>query len=234
MYPAQEEAVLELISGSNVILNTPTGSGKSLVAVAAHFAALARDSAASTRPRSRRSCRRSSSSCADVRVRARRDDHRRRQRQRRRADHLLHRRDPRQLGAARRRGHADVDVVVMDEFHFYADPQRGWAWQIPLLELPRAQFLLMSATLGPTKFFQDDLTRRTGRPTARSRHRSARCRSTSSTARRPSTSRSKSCWQTGRAPIYLVHFTQARRDRAAQALSEPQRSPRTRRRPRRS
>ena len=43
---------------------------------------------------------------------------------------------------------AAVDQVVMDEFHYYGDPDRGWAWQVPLLELPRAQFLLMSATLG--------------------------------------------------------------------------------------
>ena len=41
-----------------------------------------------------------------------------------------------------------VACVVMDEFHFYADPDRGWAWQVPLLTLPNAQFLLMSATLG--------------------------------------------------------------------------------------
>ena len=54
----------------------------------------------------------------------------------------------------------------MDEFHFYADPDRGWAWQVPLLELPQAQFLLMSATLGDVSRFEDDLTRRTGRPTA--------------------------------------------------------------------
>ena len=54
----------------------------------------------------------------------------------------------------------------MDEFHFYAEPDRGWAWQVPLLELPQAQFLLMSATLGDVTRFEDDLTRRTGRPTA--------------------------------------------------------------------
>ena len=54
----------------------------------------------------------------------------------------------------------------MDEFHFYADPDRGWAWQVPLLELPQAQFLLMSATLGDVSRFERDLTRRTGRPTA--------------------------------------------------------------------
>ena len=61
---------------------------------------------------------------------------------------------------------ADVGQVVMDEFHYYADPDRGWAWQVPLIELPRAQFLLMSATLGDVSRFEADLTRRTGRPTA--------------------------------------------------------------------
>ena len=61
---------------------------------------------------------------------------------------------------------ADVGQVVMDEFHFYAEPDRGWAWQVPLIELPQAQFLLMSATLGDVSRFVDDLTRRTGRPTA--------------------------------------------------------------------
>ncbi len=42
LYPAQEEAILELATGANVILSTPTGSGKSLVALALHFFSLAR------------------------------------------------------------------------------------------------------------------------------------------------------------------------------------------------
>ena len=54
----------------------------------------------------------------------------------------------------------------MDEFHFYSEPDRGWAWQVPLLELPHVQFVLMSATLGDVTRFQEDLTRRTGRDTA--------------------------------------------------------------------
>src|SRR6202008_1342209 len=57
---------------------------------------------------------------------------------------------------------SDLAVVVMDEFHYYADPDRGWAWQVPLLELTEAQFLLMSATLGDMSRFRDDLERRTG------------------------------------------------------------------------
>ena len=57
----------------------------------------------------------------------------------------------------------DVDCVIMDEFHYYADPQRGWAWQVPLLELPQAQMVLLSATLGDVSFFVRDLRERTGR-----------------------------------------------------------------------
>ena len=75
--------------------------------------------------------------------------------------------------ALREGADADVGQVVMDEFHFYADPDRGWAWQVPLLELPHAQFLLMSATLGDVDFFADDLARRTGRPDRRGRRRRA-------------------------------------------------------------
>ena len=43
---------------------------------------------------------------------------------------------------------ADVGLVVMDEFHYYGELDRGWAWQVPLVELTSVQFLLMSATLG--------------------------------------------------------------------------------------
>ena len=68
--------------------------------------------------------------------------------------------------ALREGAEADIGLVVMDEFHFYGDPDRGWAWQVPLLELTRAQFLLMSATLGDVTFLREDLTRRTGRLTA--------------------------------------------------------------------
>ena len=71
---------------------------------------------------------------------------------------------------------ADVGQVVMDEFHFYSEPDRGWAWQVPLLELPQAQFLLMSATLGDVARFAADLTRRTGRPTAVVTAPTGRCR----------------------------------------------------------
>ena len=107
--------------------------------------------------------------------------------------------------ALREGAQADVGQVVMDEFHFYAEPDRGWAWQVPLIELPQAQFVLMSATLGDITRFVDDLTRRTGRPTAvvRSAERpvplifsyvdDADARDARGAARPPSRPRSTSC-----------------------------------------
>src|SRR3546814_3205473 len=81
---------------------------------------------------------------------------------------------------------ADVGQVVMDEFHFYAEPDRGWAWQVPLLTLPQAQLILMSATLGDVTRFEAELTERTGRPTTtvRSDRKSTRLNSSHSCASR--------------------------------------------------
>lgn len=171
LYPHQEEAILELLSGSNVILATPTGSGKSLVALAAH----ARSVAGARAGRPGRSwytapvkalvsekffdlCRQlgaenvglltgDSAVNADAPVICCT------------TEILAH-------VALKDGAEADAETVVLDEFHYYGDPDRGWAWQVPLLELPQSSFLLLSATLGDVRFFREDLTRRTGRPTA--------------------------------------------------------------------
>jgi len=210
--------VLEVFSGANLILGTPTGSGKSLVALAAHLAALAggRRTFYSAPIKALVSekffdlCRELGSHrvgmltgdaavnptapviCCTAEVLA---------------------------NMALRDGEgADVGQVVMDEFHYYADPDRGWAWQVPLLTLPQAQFVLMSATLGDTRRFEDELTARTGRPTASVHH-----------ATRPVplefTYRATAMHETiddlltsDRAPVYLVHFTQQSAVERAQAL----------------
>src|SRR5690606_10468876 len=120
--------------------------------------------------------------------------------------------------ALREGADADIGQVVMDEFHFYAEPDRGWAWQVPLLELPQAQFLLMSATLGDVSRFEADLTRRTGRPTA-----------VVTSAQRPvplhyqyvSTPLHETLQElldSDQAPAYVVHFTQQGAVERAQAL----------------
>jgi superfamily II RNA helicase len=166
LYPAQEEAILELLGGSNVILNTPTGSGKSLVAEAAHYDAFVRGE------RSFYTCpikalanekffhlvrvfgadnvglmtgdatvnRDAPIVCATAEV----------------LSNIALAQGPR----------ADVDLAILDEFHYYADRDRGVAWQIPLLALPNTRFLLMSATFGDPEPFEKHLSRLNGRKTA--------------------------------------------------------------------
>ena len=121
--------------------------------------------------------------------------------------------------ALRRGAGADVGLAVIDEFHYYSDPQRGWAWQVPLLQLPNTQFLLMSATLGPTARFEEDLTARTGRDTV----------TVSSTERpvpldfdyrhSPIHESVEALLATGRAPAYVVYFTQKSALEAAQSFT---------------
>ncbi|HEV2784271.1 MAG TPA: DUF3516 domain-containing protein [Actinophytocola sp.] len=218
LYPAQQEAMIEIVSGSNVILSTPTGSGKSMVALGAHFTAMA-DGRRSfyTAPIKALVSEKFFALCevfgadgvgmmtGDASVNAE-------------APIICCTAEILANIALRDGIDADVGVVIMDEFHFYAEPDRGWAWQVPLLELNRAQFLLMSATLGDVTRFEQDLTRRTGRPTA-----------TITSAQRPVPlyysyrvtplhETIEELLTTNQAPIYVVHFTQAAALERAQAL----------------
>jgi superfamily II RNA helicase len=104
---------------------------------------------------------------------------------------------------------ADIGLVVMDEFHFYAEPDRGWAWQVPMLELPQAQFLLMSATLGDVSRFEEDLTRRTGRETAVVADAERPVPLSFSWATTPLAETLEELVTTQQGPVYVVHFTQA-------------------------
>ena len=113
---------------------------------------------------------------------------------------------------------ADVGLVIMDEFHFYSEPDRGWAWQVPLLELPRAQFLLMSATLGDVSRFVDDLTRRTGRDTAVVAGAERPVPLSFAWATTPLHETLEELLTTHQAPVYVVHFTQAAALERAQSL----------------
>jgi hypothetical protein len=218
LYPAQEEAILELFGGKNVILNTPTGSGKSLVATAMHFKALA-DGGRSyyTSPIKALVNEKFLALCRDF--------------------------GPDQVGmvtgdarvnptapivcctaeilanrALREGADLDVDAVIMDEFHYYGDRDRGWAWQVPVLTLPQARFLLMSATLGPMDRFVDEITKRTGVETkiVRGMHRPVplewEYRET------PIHETVADLVRAGRAPIYLVNFTQRACAEVAQDL----------------
>jgi superfamily II RNA helicase len=166
LYPAQEESLLELVTGSNVILSTPTGSGKSLVATGAHAAALVAGQRTFYTAPIKALVSEKFFTLIDVfgadKVGMLTGDAAVNEK----APIICCTAEILANIALRTGSAADVGSVVMDEFHFYADPDRGWAWQVPLIELPQAQFLLMSATLGDVSFFRDDLPRRTGRETA--------------------------------------------------------------------
>ncbi|KAB8162991.1 DUF3516 domain-containing protein [Streptomyces sp. 3MP-14] len=218
LYPAQEEALIEVVSGSNVILSTPTGSGKSLVAAGAHFAALARDEVTFyTAPIKALVSEKFFELCklfgtenvgmltGDASVNPD-------------APVICCTAEVLASIALRDGERADVGQVVMDEFHFYAEPDRGWAWQIPLLELPQAQFVLMSATLGDMTRFEEDLTRRTGRATAVVRSATRPVPLSYEYRTTGMTETLTELLETRQAPVYIVHFTQAQAVERAQAL----------------
>ncbi|MBO0822007.1 MAG: DUF3516 domain-containing protein, partial [Nocardiopsaceae bacterium] len=218
LYPHQEESLIELVTGANVILSTPTGSGKSLVAAGAHFAALADDSRSYyTAPIKALVSEKFFALCemfgpanvgmmtGDASVNAK-------------APIICCTAEVLASIALRDGADADVGLVIMDEFHYYADPERGWAWQVPLIELPEAQFVLMSATLGDVTRFEKDLTRRTGRETAVIKNAERPVPLIFSYLAQPLHETLEELLTTNQAPVYVVHFTQAAALEQAQAL----------------
>ncbi|TCC02612.1 DEAD/DEAH box helicase [Kribbella soli] len=219
LYPAQEEALIEVMTGSNVILSTPTGSGKSLVATGAHFAALANGQRTFyTAPIKALVSEKFFALCdvfgadkvgmltGDASVNAG-------------APIICCTAEVLANIALREGADADVGQVVMDEFHFYSEPDRGWAWQVPLLELPKAQFVLMSATLGDVERFKIDLSRRTGRPTAIVASGERPVPLVYKYVTTPLHETLAELLVTHQSPVYVVHFTQAAALERAQALT---------------
>ncbi|HUR36094.1 MAG TPA: DUF3516 domain-containing protein, partial [Vicinamibacterales bacterium] len=209
LYPAQEEAVLELLDGKNVILNTPTGSGKSLVASAMIFAALARGKrAVYTCPikalvneKWMALCREFGPdlvglSTGDASVN-------------REAPILCCTAEVLANIALREGPDANVDDVVMDEFHYYAERERGGAWQVPLLTMPQTRFLLMSATLGDTRFFEEAITRLNGRPTTTIKSGERPVPLEYAYSEIPLAHTIEKLVDESKTPVYVVHFTQA-------------------------
>lgn len=207
-YDHQEQAILELFSGNNVILNTPTGSGKSLVALALHFRAICQK---------RRSY-------YTVPIKALANE---------KFLSLCQVFGPENVGmitgdatvnpgapvicctaeilanmALREGDRARVDDVIMDEFHYYSDASRGFAWQVPLLTLPQARFLLMSATLGETAFFEETLATLTSAPTTLVKSEQRPVPLEFDYSETPLQEVISELVEAGKAPVYLVHFTQ--------------------------
>jgi len=218
-YPAQEEAFLELLAGKHVVLSTPTGSGKSLVATLLHFKAMCEGRRSFyTSPVKALVSEKFFTLCSDF--------------------------GPENVGMltgdasinsaapiicctaevlanmALRQGPAlAVPYVVMDEFHYYSDAQRGMAWQVPLLLLPDTTFLLMSATLGDTREIRRDLETRTGRPVALVVSDVRPVPLDFDYCDTPLHETVAALLEAGKAPIYVVSFTQREAAELAQALT---------------
>ncbi|MCU1424088.1 MAG: hypothetical protein JWM51_379, partial [Microbacteriaceae bacterium] len=219
LYPAQEEALIEIVSGANLILSTPTGTGKSLVAIGAHFSALAQGKRTYYTAPIKALVSEKFFALVDIfgaeNVGMVTGD------SSVNPDAAIICCTAEILANVALRGGADSDVdqVVMDEFHFYADPDRGWAWQVPLLALPRVQFILMSATLGDVSRIADDLTIRTGRETAVVTGVERPVPLSYSYATTPVHETIEDLLSTGQAPIYIVHFSQLAALERAQSMT---------------
>ena len=218
-YPAQEEALLELMTGRHVILSTPTGSGKTLVAQGLHFKAMCE---------SRRSfytapikalvsekffelCRHFGAENVGMVT----------------GDASLNREAPiicctaeilSNMAVVEGEG-ADAPYVVMDEFHYYGDRNRGMAWQIPLIQLPNTQFLLMSATLGDTSEIERRIESRTGRSVSRVHSEERPVPLDFRYSEVPILESAEALLEERKSPIYIVHFTQRAAAEQAQALT---------------
>ena len=219
LYPAQEEASLGILAGDNVILATPTGSGKSMVANAAHFIALARGQRSFyTAPIKALVSEKFFALCdifgaenvgmmtGDATVNGN-------------APIIAATAEIVANIALRDGAEANIDQVVMDEFHYYSEPDRGWAWQVPLLELSKAQFLLMSATLGDTTWLEEDLSRRTGRATDLVAGTTRPVPLDFSYVFSAVHETIEELLADKKAPIYVVHFSQREAAERAQALT---------------
>jgi superfamily II RNA helicase len=208
LYPAQEEAILELFAGKNVILATPTGSGKSLVATALHFDALARHRRSIyTAPIKALVNEKFFALCQDfgpenVGLMT--------------GDAAVNRDAPIVCCTAEilaniglREGKAsDFCEIVVDEFHYYSDRDRGTAWQLPLLTMPQSRFLLMSATFGEPTIFAERLTKLNGLPTACVTSTNRPVPLDFSYRETPLHETLQKLTDDGLYPVYVVHFTQ--------------------------
>ncbi len=219
LFPAQEEALIEVMAGRHVVLDTPTGSGKSLVAMSMLWKGLceggtgfytapvkALASEQFFRMCSEFGAERVGMLTGDASINPK-------------APIVCCTAEVLANMALRRGTDLPVDYVVMDEFHFYADPERGVSWQVPLITLPDTTFLLMSATLGNMAPISEALERATGRRVARVSSRDRPVPLEYEYRETPLYVTIEELVSAGRAPIYVVNFTQQDCARLAQSLT---------------
>lgn len=218
-YAAQEEALLEWMTGHHVVLSTPTGSGKSLVALGVHFKAMCEGRRSFyTAPIKALASEKFFDLCehfgaenvgmltGDASINWA-------------APIVCCTAEVLSNMAVSQGEQVDAPYVVMDEFHYYDDRERGVAWQIPLLVLRHSQFLLLSATLGNTAPIEERIAARTGRPVHHVHGGARPVPLDFEYAETPLHETVERLLERGRAPVYVVHFTQREAAEQAQALT---------------
>ena len=219
LWPHQEEALLDLMAGNNVILGTPTGSGKSLVALGMHFLALCTGRRSFYTAPIKALVSEKFFDLVEVLGRENvgmitGDTHINSG-----APVICCTAEILANEALREGENADVGCVAMDEFHFYSDSQRGWAWQVPLLTLPYTQFLLMSATLGDVTAIAQDLEKHTQTPVDIIADAPRPVPLTYEYVETPIEGTVELALRNGEAPLYVVHFAQDAALATAQSLA---------------
>ncbi|MCG5053656.1 MAG: DUF3516 domain-containing protein [Myxococcales bacterium] len=217
LYPAQEEAIFALLDERHVVLSTPTGSGKSLVAMALMYKALSQGKSAHytcpvkalVNEKFFDLCRTFGPKNVGLQT----------------GDASVNPSAPLICSTAEilsnqtLRGSRAPDCVVMDEFHYYGDRERGIAWQLPLIALPKTQFLLMSATLGDMSGIITRLEGLSGRQVVHVRGMQRPVPLTFSYREELIHEAVVDLVTRGRAPVYVVNFTQRAAAEQAQALT---------------
>jgi len=219
LYPAQEEAVMELLDGKNVILATPTGSGKSLVASFLHRLMLSKNLRsvytcpikALVNEKWIALCKEFGAQNVGLSTGDATVNHN--------APILCCTAEILEQIALRDGENSDIGAVAMDEFHYYSDKERGVAWQIPLLTMKRAQFLLISATLGDTAFFEQEMTKLNGLQSVCIRNAQRPVPLEFAYSESPLPNEVQRLLNEGKGPVYVVHFTQSEAAENAQAFT---------------
>ena len=215
----QEDALFALVAGSNVILGTPTGSGKSLVAIGELFLGLATGKRGYYTAPIKALVSEKFFQLVDIFGRdnvgmVTGDSH-----INTKAPIICCTAEILANQALAEGADADVGLIAMDEFHFFADPDRGWAWQVPLLTLPHAQFLLMSATLGDMSAIAATLERETGREVERILNAPRPVPLSYQYVKTALEATVELALRQGDAPLYIVHFSQDAALTSARALA---------------
>ncbi len=219
LWEHQEEALMDLAAGNHVILGTPTGSGKSLVALGMLFMGMAQGKRSYYTAPIKALVSEKFFDLVQVLGRENvgmitGDTHINTS-----APVICCTAEILANDALREGEDTDVGCVAMDEFHFFTDPDRGWAWQVPLLTLPHTQFMLMSATLGDVSAIAASLREHTDSDVDLVVDAPRPVPLSYDYVKTPLEGTVELAMRNNEAPLYIVHFSQDAALSTAQSLA---------------